>query len=105
VVLVLSSFFQAFFLFFRAWSETLVDWIVVPGLVWFPLWIFARSRGWRMAPEVETGGGGLSYSSSGSSSGGSGGWSSGYSSSSSSSSSSFSGGGGSSGGGGASGSW
>jgi uncharacterized protein len=81
---------------------TAIDWVVVSGLSWLMLWVFARSRGWIVKVEVQLGGG-STYSSSGRS----GGWSSSGSSSwsSSSSGSSFSGGGGRSGGGGSSGSW
>ncbi|HEX6737646.1 MAG TPA: TPM domain-containing protein [Vicinamibacteria bacterium] len=81
-----------------------LDVLVVSAVVWFILWMVARSREWPLL-EITSGsgssGGGWSYSSGGSSD-----WSSGSSSwSSSDSSSSFSGGGGDSGGGGASGSW
>jgi uncharacterized protein len=88
-------------------ARVALDFLVVSGVVWFVLWIVARSREWPLLEmtvfPASGGGGGWSYSS-----GGSSGWSSSGSSSwgsSSGSGSSFSGGGGSSGGGGASGSW
>jgi uncharacterized protein len=87
-------------------AQAATDWTVVSGLVWIALWVFARSRGWKLIEKIQLpSGGGWSYSSGGRSSGG---WSSGsssWSSSSRSSGSSFSGGGGRSGGGGSSGSW
>jgi uncharacterized membrane protein YgcG len=84
-------------------SQMALDALVVSALVWFILWMVARSREWPLIEVSSGGGGGWSISS-----GSSGDWSSGsssWSSSSSDSSSSFSGGGGDSGGGGASGSW
>ena len=86
-------------------AQVATDWTVVSGLLWIVLWIFARSRGWKLLPKIQLSSGGWSYSSGGRSSGG---WTSGsssWSSGSSSSGSSFSGGGGRSGGGGSSGSW
>jgi hypothetical protein len=92
-------------------SMAVLDWVVVTGFVWIALLVFARSRGWRIAPEADvrsatfSGGGRSSGWSSGWSSIGSSSGSSSWSSSSSSSGSSYSGGGGRSGGGGSSGSW
>jgi uncharacterized protein len=98
---VISAIFFVVALAFRdpVMRSGLLDWMVPCGLVALACTIYARAKGWRMWPKMESGG---SYSGSGYSSGGS--WSSG-SSSGSSGGSSYSGGGGSSGGGGASGSW
>jgi uncharacterized membrane protein YgcG len=79
-----------------------LDWLVVSATLWVVLWVYARSRGWKLLDRPV--GSGSTYSGGGRSSG----WSTGSSwsgSSSSSRSSGFSGGGGRSGGGGASGSW
>ena len=88
--------------FTGSFSQAAIDWVVVSGLLWLMIWLFARSRGYALyeAPQ-----GGWSYSGGGRSSGWSSSGSSSWSSSSRSSGSSFSGGGGRSGGGGSSGSW
>ena len=105
VVLLVSSVFLAAILFVETTgAQTALDWVVVSGLVWLMLWLFARSRGWKLVSKPQIGIG-STYSSGGRSSGWSSSGSSSWSSSSGSSGSSFSGGGGRSGGGGSSGSW
>jgi uncharacterized protein len=105
-ILMLSSIFLAVILIAgTVGAQVAIDWVVVSGLVWLMLWIFARSRGWELISKPDPVS--ATYSSGGRSSGSS--WSSSgsssWSSSSSSGGSSFSGGGGRSGGGGSSGSW
>jgi uncharacterized protein len=104
VVLLVSTGVFSFLRYLVAdGSQTAMDVMVVSAIVWFVLWIIARSRGWKLVEKIELVGSssGWSYSSGGSSSGSSD-WGS---SSGGGGGSSFSGGGGSSGGGGASGSW
>lgn len=104
VVLLVSSVLLAAILFVEAsGTQTALDWVVVSGLVWLMLWLFARSRGWKLVEKPEFSS--STYSGGGRSSGWSSSGSSSWSSSSRSSGSSFSGGGGRSGGGGSSGSW